>query len=303
MRQGQQNRRGRGRHNNNNNNNRGKSHQNPLTRSFESSGPDVKLRGTPSHIAEKYMSLARDAHSSGDPVLAENYLQHAEHYNRIIMAVREQQMAQGGGDPQGGMIRPQRHVQPGDPVDGEDFDDDGDDAGNSDQPMVRGSEPQPPVRSAGYEQPRFGGERHERHERSEQRQERHERGDRGDRGERSDRGERVDRGERNDRAERGERYGGDRQDRGPRFDRPHREQRENREPRPFPERQPPQPPVEVSAGGSADAIPRRRERFVSAPSEQPEFLRRPVRRPRREGAAEDGDAPAPVTTNGDDGQG
>ncbi|HFB2047953.1 MAG TPA: hypothetical protein TECP_00298 [Hyphomicrobiaceae bacterium MAG_BT-2024] len=82
MRQGQQNRRGRSR------NRKG---QNPLTRSFESSGPDIKIRGTPSHIAEKYVSLARDALSSGDPVLAENHLQHAEHYNRIIMTYREQQ--------------------------------------------------------------------------------------------------------------------------------------------------------------------------------------------------------------------
>ncbi|MGF1650800.1 MAG: DUF4167 domain-containing protein [Hyphomicrobiaceae bacterium] len=93
MRQGQQNRRGRGRHNNPNNGsaNPARKHQNPLTRSFESNGPDVKIRGTPAHIAEKYMALARDALGSGDPVLAENYLQHAEHYNRIIMAYREQQ--------------------------------------------------------------------------------------------------------------------------------------------------------------------------------------------------------------------
>ena len=84
MRQGQQNRRGRGRNNNNR-----KGH-NPLARSFESNGPDVKIRGTPAHIAEKYLTLARDAQSSGDPVLAENYLQHAEHYTRIIMAYREQ---------------------------------------------------------------------------------------------------------------------------------------------------------------------------------------------------------------------
>ena len=81
MRQGQQNRRGRGR------NRKG---QNPLTRSFESTGPDVKLRGTPAHIAEKYMSLARDASSSGDPVLAENYLQHAEHYFRVLRAMQPQ---------------------------------------------------------------------------------------------------------------------------------------------------------------------------------------------------------------------
>ncbi|MEL6225920.1 MAG: DUF4167 domain-containing protein, partial [Pseudomonadota bacterium] len=99
MRQGQQNRRGRGRHNgggnnNNNNNNAGRKHQNPLTRSFDSNGPDQKIRGTPAHIAEKYVSLARDAVASGDRVLAENYLQHAEHYNRIIMAYREQQAEQ-----------------------------------------------------------------------------------------------------------------------------------------------------------------------------------------------------------------
>jgi Domain of unknown function (DUF4167) len=65
--------------NNNNNNRKG---PNPLTRSYESNGPDVKVRGTAQHIAEKYMTLARDAQSSGDRVMAENYLQHAEHYNR-----------------------------------------------------------------------------------------------------------------------------------------------------------------------------------------------------------------------------
>jgi hypothetical protein len=99
MRQGQQNRRGRGRSNNtnnsNNNNNNNSSHngrkpQNPLARNYESSGPDVKIRGTAAQVAEKYMTLARDASSSGDPVLAENYLQHAEHYNRIIMAAQAQ---------------------------------------------------------------------------------------------------------------------------------------------------------------------------------------------------------------------
>lgn len=69
--------------NNNNNNRKG---PNPLTRSYESNGPDVKVRGTAQHVAEKYMTLARDAQSSGDRVMAENYLQHAEHYNRIIAA-------------------------------------------------------------------------------------------------------------------------------------------------------------------------------------------------------------------------
>lgn len=67
----------------------GKSH-NPLTRVYESNGPDIKIRGTASHIAEKYVQLARDAQSSGDPVSAENYYQHAEHYFRLIAAAQEQ---------------------------------------------------------------------------------------------------------------------------------------------------------------------------------------------------------------------
>jgi hypothetical protein len=66
-----------------------KSH-NPLTRVYESNGPDVKIRGTASHIAEKYVQLARDSQTSGDPVSAENYNQHAEHYLRLIAAVQEQ---------------------------------------------------------------------------------------------------------------------------------------------------------------------------------------------------------------------
>ncbi|MGZ5837464.1 MAG: DUF4167 domain-containing protein, partial [Xanthobacteraceae bacterium] len=73
----------------NNNRGGGKSH-NPLTRVFESNGPDVKIRGTASHVAEKYIQLARDAQASGDPVGAENYYQHAEHYFRLIAAAQEQ---------------------------------------------------------------------------------------------------------------------------------------------------------------------------------------------------------------------
>ena len=84
MRQGQQNRRGRG---------RGRKVQNPLSRNYESNGPEVKIRGNASHIAEKYSALARDALASGDTVTAENYLQHAEHYHRIIMAAQAQNPA------------------------------------------------------------------------------------------------------------------------------------------------------------------------------------------------------------------
>ena len=94
MRPQQQNRRMRGRNNgggnNNNNNNNNRKGPNPLTRNYESNGPDVKIRGSAQQIAEKYAQLARDAHSSGDRVMAENYLQHAEHYNRIIAAAQAQ---------------------------------------------------------------------------------------------------------------------------------------------------------------------------------------------------------------------
>ena len=81
----------RNRNNNNNNRNDGNRRgQNPMTRVFESNGPDIKIRGTASHVAEKYVQLARDARSSGDPVAAENYYQHAEHYFRLIAAAQEQ---------------------------------------------------------------------------------------------------------------------------------------------------------------------------------------------------------------------
>jgi hypothetical protein len=51
---------------------------------FDSNGPDVRIRGTAYQIQEKYMALAKDAASSGDQVMAESYLQHAEHYQRVI---------------------------------------------------------------------------------------------------------------------------------------------------------------------------------------------------------------------------
>jgi hypothetical protein len=50
----------------------------------------VKIRGNAHHIAEKYLQLARDAHSAGDPVTAENFFQHAEHYFRLIATAQEQ---------------------------------------------------------------------------------------------------------------------------------------------------------------------------------------------------------------------
>src|SRR5437879_4072975 len=93
MRNGQQHHHGkrmRGRGNQHNNNNIKRRTHNPLTRVYESNGPDVKIRGTANHVAEKYLQLARDAQSAGDPIAAENYLQHAEHYFRLIAAAQEQ---------------------------------------------------------------------------------------------------------------------------------------------------------------------------------------------------------------------
>ena len=95
---------------------------NPLTRSYESNGPDVKIRGNAHHVAEKYLQLARDAHTGGDPVAAENYLQHAEHYFRLIATAQATQALA-----QSGQSRP-----PGE-AEGEDLDDDGDFGGLSDR--------------------------------------------------------------------------------------------------------------------------------------------------------------------------
>jgi hypothetical protein len=75
---------------------RGRRPQNNHSRAFDSAGPDVKIRGTAAHVYEKYLQLARDATSAGDRVMAENYLQHAEHYYRILMAQGAQQQGQPG---------------------------------------------------------------------------------------------------------------------------------------------------------------------------------------------------------------
>jgi hypothetical protein len=104
-----QNKRMRGR-----NNRRG---PNPLTRAYESNGPDVKIRGTAAHIAEKYVQLARDAHASGDPVSAENHLQHAEHYYRLIAAAHLAQAQQ-----QPGYVPTPQQAAEAEELDDDDFD-------------------------------------------------------------------------------------------------------------------------------------------------------------------------------------
>ena len=123
---------------------------NPLTRVYESNGPDVKIRGTAHHVAEKYMQLARDAQSSGDPVAAEGYLQHAEHYFRLIAAAQAQFNQQNPH---------QQHQQPQQFRDGDDFDD-GDEGGDPNQQPYSGGAPmspqgQQPQRHQQYQQPNY----------------------------------------------------------------------------------------------------------------------------------------------------
>jgi hypothetical protein len=95
---------------------------NPLTRLHESQGPDVRIRGTARHVAEKYLQLARDAHTGGNPVEAENYLQHAEHYFRLIAAAQTGARATGEADPDGpeaetdGCGLPDRFALPAEPA-------------------------------------------------------------------------------------------------------------------------------------------------------------------------------------------
>ncbi len=68
--------------------NRGNGKRHPLSKShtFESNGPDGKIRGTAQQVLDKYLALGRDAMTSSDPVSAEGYYQHAEHYYRVLHA-------------------------------------------------------------------------------------------------------------------------------------------------------------------------------------------------------------------------
>jgi hypothetical protein len=142
MRQGQQNKRMRG---------RGRKGPNPLTRSYESNGPDVKIRGTALHIAEKYMTLARDAQSSGDRVAAESYLQHAEHYYRIVAAAQAQMPQQQQQQP---------HSNPRGDEDSDDETDDRQGRGNGQggQPAFGLSDPQPYLNGNGQDRSQSGDE-------------------------------------------------------------------------------------------------------------------------------------------------
>lgn len=81
----------------NHNNNQRRHLGNIINRVFESAGPDGKVRGTPQQIIDKYQALARDAQLSGDRVAAESFLQHSEHYSRLLGEAQRQQTEQRGG--------------------------------------------------------------------------------------------------------------------------------------------------------------------------------------------------------------
>jgi Domain of unknown function (DUF4167) len=193
-------------------NNRNKG-PNPLTRSYESNGPDVKIRGTAQHIADKYAQLARDAQASGDPVAAENYLQHAEHYYRIIAAAQEQFRDQYGSSYQ---QRP--------------FDEDGDEESGA-------------MNGHSYAGPQGGEDGYPSQPQPQPYEGRSDNGERGERSQRFDRNERFERGDRQERfgnrQERGDRQSRERFPRGDRqdfqrseFQRPEGQRQDgNREPR------------------------------------------------------------------------
>ena len=75
--------RGRGRRGNGNNNHNYVPNRNT---SYESNGPDVKLRGNAQQLHEKYMTLAHDAASAGERISAEAFTQFADHYFRLHQA-------------------------------------------------------------------------------------------------------------------------------------------------------------------------------------------------------------------------
>lgn len=120
----------------------------PLNRNhvFDSSGPDIRIRGTAQQLFEKYLQLGRDSTSSGDRVTAEAFFQHAEHYFRILNAMNQAQQ-QGQPNGQAQQQHPQanqrRNYQQGDGYqgndDGQGDSDDGDQRspGMGDQPEPR----------------------------------------------------------------------------------------------------------------------------------------------------------------------
>src|SRR5262245_54185518 len=64
---------------------------------FDSGGQELRVRGNAYQVLEKYLQLARDAGASGDRIAAENFLQHADHYYRVLAAMNDGQRPRAGG--------------------------------------------------------------------------------------------------------------------------------------------------------------------------------------------------------------
>lgn len=153
---------------------------NIINRVFDSSGPEGKVRGTPQQIIEKYQMLARDAQLSNDRVAAENFLQHAEHYTRLLaeatrelaaeQEARQQYQQNNGGQNNGGQNNGGQNS-----------------GGQYSGGQNTGGQPYAGQQGGQQGQPR--GERPEGQDRRERDRDR-------DRGERQDRGDRPDRGDR-----------------------------------------------------------------------------------------------------------
>lgn len=112
------------------------------SQTFDSSGPDVRIRGNAYQVLEKYLALARDASAAGDRIAAENFYQHAEHYFRLINANNEhrqqqqQQQYQGQGQGQPPHQHHGQHGQGG-------YDQRGPGEGAHANGMIPGTGPQP----------------------------------------------------------------------------------------------------------------------------------------------------------------
>ncbi len=119
----------------------------PLNRNhvFDSSGPDLRVRGTSQQLFEKYLQLGRDATSVGDRVMAESYFQHAEHYFRILNAMNQAAVQQ--------QTNPQNNGGNGQQRRQETMADDDDDEPGDDAPPGMGDQPAPDSREASREIP------------------------------------------------------------------------------------------------------------------------------------------------------
>ncbi|KAF0114736.1 MAG: hypothetical protein FD150_1375 [Rhodobacteraceae bacterium] len=148
---------------------------NIVNRVFDSSGPEGKVRGTPQQIIEKYQMLARDAQLSNDRVAAENFLQHAEHYTRMLAEAMKEMAAEQEA-------RQQQYQQTGGPSGGQNGNQNGNQNGGQNGNQNGG---QNGGQNSGQQGGQYGGQ-------NQPRSDRQDRGDRPERGDRPDRPERRD---------------------------------------------------------------------------------------------------------------